>query len=158
MKHKKYEMIVAKASNMDLVVFVKGKATDTWVLRGEQSTTTFFYDVEYFLCLPQHKDACLHWLNGGEVQDLFEDNWSDCGGTNLWEVDHMFMNDEAIYRIKPKKEKRWIGVFKENLPVSGRVVYKNTEISYETLDDLKRNCFSPNGFDDWQFIEIEVEV
>ena len=119
MKNKHYDMIVAKAENMDLVVFFNpsfGSSAEKW----EEATTTLFPafhpETDYFLCLPQHKEACLHWLNGGDVQDFFEEEWSDCaslahatevGGDNTLEfsMHHMFMNEEFNFRIAPKKEK-----------------------------------------------------
>ena len=107
-KHRHYEMIVAKAADTELVVFFK---CDTgWYFDDTSETIKFHSDTDYFLCLPQHTDTCLHWLNGGEVQDFFEDEWCDCGGESGWSIEHMFMDDEADFRIKPKRVKRVIGV------------------------------------------------
>ena len=75
-KHKHYEMIVAKAADTELVVFFK---CDTgWYFDDTSETIKFHSDTDYFLCLPQHKEYCLHWLNGGEVQDLYDDEWTYC--------------------------------------------------------------------------------
>ena len=111
MKHKHYEMIVAKAANMDLVGFVTIDGL-SWSERRRSALMEFGEDFDYFLCLPQHKEACLHWLNGGEVQTRNE--YSDLGWDTLlnfegtWsEVSH-FMCTDILLRIKPKKEKRWI--------------------------------------------------
>ncbi len=119
MKHKHYDMIVAKAENMDLVVSIK--LGDKWeVISGhENQIVNFGSHYDYFLCLPQHKEACLYWLNGGGVQDNFEGEWSDCPSLSqtkntdsenslVFSVHHMFMNEEFQFRIKPKKEKRWV--------------------------------------------------
>tara|TARA_Y100000588_G_scaffold31471_1_gene30793 strand:- start:13534 stop:14004 length:471 start_codon:yes stop_codon:yes gene_type:complete len=155
MKHKQYEMIVAKASNMDLVVFVKGKATDTWVLRGEQSTTTFFYDVEYFLCLPQHKEAVLHALNGGQSQatnEIGEGKYQDVyvGKPDIyWTSGGWYMSDVCESRIKPKKEKRWI-VLQYDQDLKDWCFEDGT--LYKTVEDAEDN--RRYG----QLAEIEVEV
>ena len=69
--HKHYEMIVAKAANMDLTVFHKS-ITGEWLIDTDSNKVMVFENdsTEYFLCLPQHKEACLHWLNGGEIECL----------------------------------------------------------------------------------------
>jgi hypothetical protein len=100
---------------------------------------------DFFLCLPQHKEACLHWLNGGDVQDYYEDEWTPVNssdGKPSWSIHHAFMDEEAEYRIKPKKEKRWI-------------VYRNGTVYGEYLStDNINDDFKATG----QVIEIEVEV
>ena len=65
MKHKHYDMIVALAENMNLATFCKGKLGKEWIDLGGEGLPCFIPDNHYFLCLPQHKEACLHWLNGG---------------------------------------------------------------------------------------------
>lgn len=155
MKHKLYEMIVAKAENMDLVVLLKN--SQGWSIKENQFDIQFHEMFEYFLCLPQHKEACLHWLNGGVSLDVKNEsgNWSDYSLVNVgkpWSKDRDFMREEYYFRIKPKKEKRWIGVFRD-----GDLI-KNTELSYRTKEQVVGDSHAPYGFDDWQFIEIEVEV
>ncbi len=171
MKHKHYDMIVAKAENMDLVVFVKSEETENggllvgsvthteWSETGERGDQMpcFHSDLDYFLCLPQHKEACLHWLNGGDVQDFFEEEWSDCaslahatevGGDNTLEFSmyHMFMNEEFNFRIAPKKEKRVV--------VYDEAANKFEETAFKNIDEAKEEI----GYSDAQFIEIEIEV
>lgn len=118
MKHEHYDMIVAKAENTELVQFIR--IGGDWS-EFTQSNFRFNRENDYFLCLPQHKEACLHWLNGGGVQDNFEGEWSDCPflsqtintdseNSLVFSVHHMFMNEEFHFRIAPKKEKRWVGV------------------------------------------------
>ena len=63
MKHRHADMIIAKANNVDLVVLSKshGKwdlSHFSMMLSGEE---------DCFLCLPKHKKACLHSLNGGQA-------------------------------------------------------------------------------------------
>ena len=139
MKHKHYDMIVAKAANTELVKFVKhlgewiATQTDEWNIASD-----------YFLCLPKHKEACLHWLNGGDVisanTDARDGSINPYGGK--WSSDCYFMNEFHNLRIKPKKEKRWI-------------VYRNGNVYGEYLSvDSINDDFKSTG----QVIEIEVEV
>ena len=159
-KHKHYEMIVAKAADTELVVFFK---CDTgWYFDDTSETIKFHSDTDYFLCLPQHKEYCLHWLNGGEVQDLYNDEWTYCAPLSKtintdsenslkFSHHHMFMNEEFNFRIKPKKVKRWIGVYGADTTriFSSKENCKN----YVENDAFYKNCAPEN----WQFIEIEVE-
>jgi len=150
MKHKHYEMIVAKAANMDLVVFFKASFSSEWGEVSNSLLPAFHPETEYFLCIPKHKDACLHWLNGGEVQTRRE--CSDLGWDRLlppdegWSKISHFMCVDILLRIKPKKEKRWIAV----LP-NGRVSGWHDE-GREMLEEQY------NKDAGWQFIEIEVEI
>ncbi|CAM0006411.1 hypothetical protein VPHK373_0004 [Vibrio phage K373] len=142
MKNKHYDMIVAKAANMELVVFFNpsfGSGAGKW----EEATTTLFPafhpDTEYFLCLPQHKEACLHWLNGGEVEENYNSQW-DKVERHSWHDQSVFnFYDGYIIRIKPKKEKRLIAIDP-----------KTSEVFVVTSA-----CIADHGF---QLIEIEVEV
>lgn len=63
MKHKHYDKIVAKAANMDLVVFCRDAyhVKEGWF---ETYNLPIQEEFDYFLCLPQHKESCLAWLNG----------------------------------------------------------------------------------------------
>lgn len=138
MKHKHYEMIVAKAANMDLVLFNKSENQDGWSVSHE-TCLPVFSTCDYFLCLPQHKEACLHWLNGGEVQ-LVSPEFSEfpCGYEE-WLPSSVWMDKDYTFRIKPKKEKRWIAVDVANLSAEF--------------------CFSGDvPASGYQIIEIEVEV
>ena len=114
-------------------------------------------DFEYFLCLPQHKKECLHWLNGGEVE--FEDDdgeWVSCSDwSKKWRQSTCgFMQDDNVIRIKPKKVKRWIGVHAK----SGLVTQGYCDTEREIEEHILRGACSPKAkFCDWQFIEIELE-
>ena len=147
-KHKHYEIGVAKLANTKLVVFIKDGSD--WFFDDTSESYNFRSDVEYFLCLPQHKEACLLWLNGGETE--FEDDdgeWVSCSDwSKKWRQSTCgFMQDDNVIRIKPKKVKRWIGVTN-----TGKV----TPDHYSDVDDLKSNVIA-TSFDGWQFFEIEVE-
>ena len=143
MKHKHYEMIVAKAANMDLVRFYKCKLSNSWKEIECEFRFIWKPDTEFFLCLPEHKEACLHWLNGGAIQDNFEDEWTSIkphNGSPDWnDPDNLFMNEEYKLRIKTYKEKRWIAI-----DVSRGDVAMCTESSVPALG--------------YQIIEIEVEI
>lgn len=153
MKHKHYDMIVAKAENMSLVRFTKlddGK----WVVQADvvQNSTQFCERSEYFLCLPQHNESgqCLHWLNGGAIEVKVHGYWKACGphagSSQRWSADGFLMNDNYEYRIKPKKEKRWIVAGYNSLHT---MMYFS---SYESAAKYKTNGV------DAQIIEIEIEV
>jgi hypothetical protein len=165
MKHRHHDMICAKAANMDLVVFYKNPINGEWkeIKSNENSLPEFSEDFEYFACIPQHKEACLHWLNGGMVQigrgiGCFVDAQPALVYSHKWIDTKWYTLDNYESRIKPRKEKRWIGVIKEQFTKGGRAYYKNTECSYKTIEDLKRDVHAPNGFDDWQFVQIEIEI
>lgn len=113
MKHTNAEMIKAVVDNLELVIFFKEADDARWFNTNIHSLVNACSTTDYFLCLPQHKEACLHWLNGGKAQvkytkasypylcyvDISESNWSD---------GHVFMDKLLNIRIKPQKEKRWI--------------------------------------------------
>lgn len=108
MRHKHFEIAKAKIENMHLVLFVKPNDAPTWEMAVNQypANNTF---ASYFLCLPQHKEACLHWLNGGEVEyGYFElnnrivrtlDEYPDA-----WTPNSQFMSDLVEITYKPRKE------------------------------------------------------
>ena len=167
MKHKHYEniykhheIICAKAANMNLVVFCRDAYhNEPW---EETQQLPMVSELEYFLCLPQHKESCLHWLNGGKIQSKFN-GWVDITDkpderTLNWSDRSVFMLEVCESRIKSRKEKRWIGVVKYQHTKDGNCYYINTQHSYETIEELKRDVYAPHGFDGWQFIEIEIEI
>ena len=145
MKHVHYEMIVAKAANMELVVLAKSLK---WHEVDDEDYLFFSQHDKYFLCLPQHKEACLHWLNGGDAQYLSGamEKWINFGSSRYWCGTHLFMRSDASIHIKPKKEKRWIAVLS-----NGRVSGWHDE-GLEMLKQQYNECAG------WQFIQIEVEV
>lgn len=146
MKHKHAEMIKAKVDNMELVAFVK--LTSMWSEMDDRSIVPTDVNFDYFLCLPQHKDACLHYLNGGDVlvKSNLVPSWAAVTHGQLWGKGIGWMREDAQYRIKPKKEKRWI-VWDTAQSIPERE-------SYKSLEDAMLNFDYPDA----QFIEIEVEV
>ena len=138
MKHKHYDMIVALAENMKLAVFCKGRFDKEWVDIVSEEMPCFIPDNHYFLCLPQHKDACLHWLNGGGVQYKTNNDWVDASNyIGGWSAENLLMDEDVEFRIKPKKEKRWIAVNGD------AIFFANSNEIY------------PEGY---QLMQIEVEV
>lgn len=153
MKHKHYDMICAKAANMDLVKFYKTEEgmwnfTDLY-----QKTTQFREDKEYFLCLPKSKETCLHWLNGADVEYKTQlTPWTSYSPERQWSNGSVFMQDDYDFRIKPRKEKRWIGVNIDKNQTTGL---------FSSAIECEDNLNSIGEIYDnhpWQFIEIEVEV
>lgn len=146
MKHKHYDMIVAKAANMNLIQFVR--FDKEWIVQGrhENLNIAFEENYQYFLCLPKHKDVVLNILNGGNGEVNYGEFWQDCnvGQPIEWCPEWWCMNDNCESRIKQKKEKRWIAA--KGDAVSG---------IYKTKRELELMYATTSGV---QFIEIEVEI
>lgn len=155
MKNKYAELFTAKLNDMDLVLFERHRDWGKWALAGDSGGYFMVSNnFEYFLCLPQHKDACLHWLNGGKSQVEYTQAsylyWCDIDSDESnWSEGHIFMDKNLNIRIKPKKEKRWIGVYKNGATTDACLLRKEAE-NHPMITDVSVN--------DWQFIEIEVEV
>ncbi|AUR87927.1 hypothetical protein NVP1106O_04 [Vibrio phage 1.106.O._10N.286.51.F7] len=102
MRHKHYDMIVAKAENMELVVFYKLPCEEWWQPDSECEALPDEVEIDYFLCLPKHKEACLHWLNGGDVEfHLHGDSWGKYSSfKGHWDDESDFIDEDVIIRIK----------------------------------------------------------
>lgn len=148
MKHKHYDMICAKAANMDLVVFVKTCGNGAWYEKDNQACQ-WWEDSNYFLCLPKHKEAVLNLLNGGESQVKY-DNWSYCNldAGNRWSNGWWYMDEKCESRIKPRKEKRWIAYSSDSKRLG--------VLSFDSLHEISE--YYSNEEEILQFIEIEVEA
>lgn len=149
--HKHAEMIKAKADNMDLVVISK-RSNGKWRVVG--GWPEWLQNRDYFLCLPQHKKACLHWMNGGDVQlqdfpaNSFCDYIDEC---SPWSDEIWWMSEQCNIRIKPRKEKRWIGFSPKSNIVTG--------MSFITKESLAEHVNQNFAYPEYvQAIEIEVEV
>lgn len=153
-KHNNYEMICAKAANMNLILFRKTPTDDEWVVCRRDWMPTDLQD-SYFLCLPEYKKECLAWLNGANVQEkgINESDqwWSDQTSyviwSKSWHKDHVFMNESLMFRVKPRKEIRWIVVFANDDTTCG-ILYKTKLDAQKSFPLAGEECF----------IEIEVEV
>ncbi|AUR96806.1 hypothetical protein NVP1232O_72 [Vibrio phage 1.232.O._10N.261.51.E11] len=149
MKHKHYDMIVAKAENMDLVLFIK--LGEQWQATGchDNKIINIASHYDYFLCLPRHKEVCLHWLNGGEIECLEGGTWLPFRRSHEWKKEAAVMNPSTKIRIKPKKEKRWV------IECNGALL--STRLF--TSESSAQQSVGESGYstDDVQFIEIEVK-
>lgn len=110
--HKHYEMIMAKAKNMELTVLYAPE-TDKWVKWvGSKKAIFFTEDDNYFLCHPKHTEACLHWLNGGKVVVMaskFNSSYVlSANDGRKWDPEHIFMFDNVGFAIEFKKREKWI--------------------------------------------------
>ena len=155
MKHVHYDKIVAKAANMELVVFCKG-INDGCEWHEVKRFPNWQTNASYFLCLPQHKETCLHWLNGGESQVAsISSGWlpANLGDPAEWGGEWWYMNPNGESRIKPKKEKRWIG-FNSKTLMTTRDTY-TTGVECEDALNKVGEIYENHP---WQFIEIEVEA
>lgn len=151
MKNKHYDIIVAKADDMSLILFYG--ASKKWGVAASELMSSFHPETEYFLCLPQHQEACLHWLNGGEVQIHNGHEFKGFKLHSSWHGNHQFMVDLNI-RIKPKKEKRWIGFYSNNCVTDKSYKDKSALITFIKTSRIYEYC----AFEKWQFFEIDVEV
>lgn len=144
--HKHAALIKAKADNMELVVFCRDSYDNTnkW---QETSHLPIQEEFDYFLCLPDRNIECLHWLSEGEVEFRREgESWQDEREKYHGWTDYCgMMNPDVEFRVKPRKEKRWICITEELEIEDGTL--------YESYADADEN--SP-GYK--QIVEIEVEV
>lgn len=158
--HKYADLFKAKLDNIDLVLFEKHYEWEEWqeCKTDTREDSKIFHvsdNFEYFLCLPQHKEACLHWLNGGDIEVKSDQNyeWSGFINTkNMYGIDcarKYFNDNKCEIRIKPRKEKRWIAVKWDNFYVLPR--------HYETKQDAEIAAAS-SMMGEFQYKEIEVEV
>ncbi|AUR96371.1 hypothetical protein HOU79_gp04 [Vibrio phage 1.224.A._10N.261.48.B1] len=113
-RHPNADMLIAKVENMDLVLFSQAlpyinpdivpSAQDIkliWVVH-DRAVLPIDSKSTYFLCLPQHKEVCLHWLNGGEVGYFHGKRWHTLTSHIAWEITHIFMYESFPLQIKPK--------------------------------------------------------
>ena len=147
MSHPYAELFSRKLNDMGLVLFEKHRDWDNWeVARDSDKHFMVSANFQYFLCLPKHNDTgqCLHWLDGGKVQDYYKHastpKWLDIESDEVnWTLGHLFMDDRCEIRIKPIKEKRWL-VYNSKGVLQGE--YKNL----------------PENLDGAQCVEVEITV
>ncbi len=152
MKHVHAEMIKAKADDMSLVVFRKITQSKWAVVQNEFPE---WNGDAYFLCLPQHKEVCLHWLNGGK---LMIDNGKGLGeGRYTMDIRRnnpladFIGHPEYTFRIKPMIEKVWVAYHKNGF------MFNEVGGSVSDIDDrVKNHELSDFAGEDWQYKEIEV--
>lgn len=147
--HKHAEMIKAKADNMDLFVFAQDGSGGEWYEYGRKGNYCPFYETDnYFLCHPKHKDEVLNSLNGGVSQVKVDDEWCEASCLDGWRGDRnvWYMKEDCESRIKPRREKHWVSVRKEDNYVE-RYLYASIEDAEADNNPLY-----------WNSYEIEVEV
>lgn len=148
-KHVHYDKIAAKINNMTLVVFYNDPEHG-WV-ECMEDFIDMHPDVEYFLCIPKHKKEVLHWINGGhedvECNSKFTKGWTKCSAITwvAWNPLGGYMREDATYRIKPRKVKRWIAYNDKNKQLGAQTFGK---------EDMARSVYPEAD----QFIEIEIEM
>ncbi len=160
MKHVHSEIAKAKLDNMELIVLSYCNLDRLWSEDIPRQPGIEFIDsnnTNYFLCLPQHKEFCLRWLNGGDV--IVRDHPDDkrervllASGYSNWHASSVFMCEKTVIRIKPKKEKRWIGYC-----ASRNQTIPHPQGSEQLAMDYTALHYSYH-VNEWQFIEIEIEV
>ena len=156
--HRHAEMIKAKADDMDLVVLCKDSydQANKW---QETSQMPFQEEFDYFLCLPKHKDACLHWLNGGHVQHKSSMMaWTDYGvkyDEVLFHKGVSWLDDCYEIRVKPRKEKLWLAVKTDKHEHLGGC--RKVRICSHAFVN-KQDAVDYLDLDSAQLIEIEVEL
>ncbi len=156
MKHAYAELFTAKLNDTSLVLFEKHEEWKEW-REVTKSDLVFVVggNFDYFLCLPQHKEVCLHWLNGGEAASSNTDARDGAihAYNGTWSRNHYFMSVVHTMRIKPKKEKRWIGVYGKHVTEN----YFGSKSEAEKHVD-ESPVYSNCAHNWWQFIEIEIEA
>lgn len=155
--HKHAKLIKAKADNMELVLFIK--VGDKWQVTGCQDNQiiNIASHYEYFLCLPQHKDVCSHWLGGGEIEfnSQYSDGWGEYSPITTWSLGSVFMQGDYQLRIKPNKEKLWIAVKTDKHEhLGGCRKVRICSHAFVNKSDAEEYV----DLSDSQLIEIEVEV
>lgn len=151
-RHDYASIIKAKADNTELVLFGNAIGNE-WreCTLADLVTNIGFHD--FFLCLPKHEKAVLNCLNGGESQITFGNKWIDDIDITKWFRHGWYMHNKVESRIKPRKEKRAIGVnVKTGQTTSAYQI--DEEWNYAVYEVRLNYGMSDN----WQFIEIEVEV
>ena len=146
MIHENYELIEAKLKNMNLVVLVKYKNRE-WTTRPDQRDVNFTMDSKrYWLCLPQHTDMCLKWLNGAtlEIKDDFTEKWLPFKKENRsWSHHSLFMlqlNTSNIRFEKQLEDGQWYKVInKANKGVRVKI--------YNAKHDLLMNVYDQDDND-----------
>ncbi len=156
MKHAYAELFTAKLNDTSLVLFEKHEEWKEWREVGKSDKIFVVCgNFDYFLCLPQHKEVCLHWLNGGK---LMIDNGKGLGeGRYTMDIRRnnpladFIGHPEYTFRIKPMIEKVWVAYHKDGF------MFSEVGGSECDIDDrVKNHELSDFVKSDWQYKEIEV--
>ncbi|MCY9861383.1 hypothetical protein OTK49_02480 [Vibrio coralliirubri] len=97
-KHKKFEMLVAKGLDMDLVILLKYPSMKDWEV-SPNAYPPHKDHVEAFLCRPEHLAACRKGLSGEIVEVEFdEEQWRVVKFDQIWSKDAWYMDKEVRSR------------------------------------------------------------
>lgn len=100
--HPNHKMIVTKSENTDIVIFGhrRGIGFDYWC---EHTLVDLVNrtDMKFFLCHPKHKDACDHWLNGGQAEAKSKEGWKNARTSKEWDCRTVYMNPDIEIRKVP---------------------------------------------------------
>ncbi|MGD1524538.1 hypothetical protein [Vibrio owensii] len=98
-KHKKYEMLLAKAENMDLIILLKYQGMPFW----EKSPNSYPPNNDYteaFLCLSHHQEACKMALNGSQIEIRENDGeWVAVKLEGKWMPEGWYMQEKFESRL-----------------------------------------------------------
>lgn len=101
-KHKKYDMLLAKAEDMDLIILLKYPSMRYW----EKSPNAYPPNndrVKAFLCLPEHEEACQCGLNGESVEIRPNGGeWVSVLLVKAWGASEWYMSSDFESRVKQK--------------------------------------------------------
>ena len=150
MKHKHSELIKALADNTELVKFIKACEHGAWT--STNTNYNFSPSNEYYLCLEMHKEACLHWLNGGELTSHKEKIPLTAYSGQVFNKDNIFLDDMSIIEIKPKT----ININGHEVPEPMRVKLERDE-KYFTPSLTDNNYYVKLGWDDVEWDNKALE-
>jgi len=137
--HPHAEIQINAIANPELVVLVRN-------IEGEWMTmmSPSWSAKEYFLCHPKHEKECLHWLNGGDVQEYSDAmgmgslGWHDVGYPMEWSPCHGFMDPVIKTRIKQEPEYVKVNDVSEIFNHFDEIYFKS---STEEYFKVKNNTF-----------------
>jgi hypothetical protein len=111
MKHKHSEIATRWLNDTSLVILIKHIDGQLWRKAHNQECQGWSPRNKYFLSLEKHVPEALHWLNGGDVEIIWDGVWRDLrrGGGFCH-----FENAGVGFRVKPEHEKVkvWVGITK----------------------------------------------
>ncbi|PNG65003.1 hypothetical protein CRN61_17805 [Vibrio vulnificus] len=149
-KHRHYRLIEEKAKNLDLVIFVNdGKRCQ----ETDFSSMVEHEDVDFFLCSQKHLDLVNCWIESGmptlQIRGKKHPVWVDFNPDLSLGVGLDFMKEENEIRLKPRRQKRWVGV-----AVNGEST-PNYGVKGRVEGWIKDMGIDPSLF---QVIEFEMEI
>lgn len=96
-KHKKFDLLVAKAEDMSLVTLIRYQE-GLW----QKSANTYPPNNDYtecFLCHQEHLQACLAVLNGGQAEIGNDYSWVQVAAIEQWDKDGWYMTTSVCSKV-----------------------------------------------------------